>query len=490
MSKKRILHNTLIVMAGTLASRLLGVIRQGVLNNFFDKSVTDAFLVAYRVPNLFREILAEGAVTNALIPILAELPEGERAAFKRRFAAFLLGLNLLVVGLGALFAPQLAALLLAADTPLDPALVTYLIRLVMPFLLAISMAALFGAFLQSEERFWGPSFAPLAFNLGAIAVMLLWPGSATALALAFVLGGTLQALVQVPALRGFGLEARWHPAIGRAAILMTPFVFTTSTRQFLTIVLYALLTSLPLGAATGFSNADMTYLMALGLFSVSPAMALYPRLAAHAAAGKTADYARLLETGLARVAVLLGWSAALMVGLAPWVVAVLFAWKASFDANVFAYSAAAMRALGMALLPWGLYNLYVRGLYARKQISRAVKISVSLFLINTLGYYLLVGGGMFWLNMATVIAGFLGLGWMVWIYERDGILAAGAQLGLLARVAAAAALAGYTGYRLALWAGPARDLMVSLPPLLLGSLAASAVYFGAAWLLRLPLRLR
>ncbi|WP_456413974.1 murein biosynthesis integral membrane protein MurJ [Oceanithermus profundus] len=490
MSKKRILHNTLIVMAGTLASRVLGVVRQGVLNNFFDKAITDAFLVAYRVPNLFREILAEGAVTNALIPVLAEVPEAEREGFKRRFAAFLLGLNLLMVGLGILFAPQLAALLLAADTQLDSALVTYLIRLVMPFLLVISMAALFGAFLQSEERFWGPSFAPLAFNAGAIAVMLLWPGSATALALAFVFGGSLQALVQIPALRGFGLELGWHPAIGKAALLMTPFVFTTSTRQFLTVVLYALLTSMPLGAATGFSNADMTYLMALGLFSVSPAMALYPRLSAHAAAGETAGFARLLDEGLARVAVLLGWASALMVGLAPWVVAVLFAWKRSFDAQVFAYSAEAMQALGLALLPWGLYNLYVRGLYARQQIWRAVKISVALFLLNTLGYYLLVGGGMFYLNLATVIAGVLGLAWMVWIYQRDGLLSAASQLGLLLRVALAALAAGYLGYLTADLVGPARDLAASLVPLLAGSLTASIAYFATAWLLRLPLKLR
>ncbi len=484
------MHNTLIVMAGTLASRVLGLLRQGVLNNFFDKSITDAFLVAYRVPNLFREILAEGAVSNALIPILAELPRAQRDLFKRRFAAFLLGLNLMVVGLGILFAPYLAALLLAAHTQLDAGLVTYLIRLVMPFLLAISMASLFGAFLQSEERFWGPSFAPMAFNVGAIAVMLLWPGKATALALAFVLGGFMQAAVQLPALKGFGLELAWHPAIGKAALLMTPFVFTTSTRQFLTIVLYALLTSMPLGAATGFSNADMTYLMALGLFSVSPAMALYPRLSAHAAAAENAAFADLLRRGLERVAVLLGWAAALMTGLAPWAVAVLFAWRASFDSQVFAYSAAAMRALGLALVPWGLYNLYVRGLYARKQIARAVKISVTLFLLNTLGYYLLVHKGMFYLNLATVLAGLAGLLWMIWIYHREGLLGAGAQTLFLFKVLAIAALAGWIGGRAAAALGPARDLELSLLPLAGGTLAASAIYLAAALALRLPLKIR
>ncbi|WP_457632492.1 murein biosynthesis integral membrane protein MurJ, partial [Oceanithermus desulfurans] len=483
MSKKRILHNTLIVMAGTLASRVLGVVRQGVLNNFFDKSLTDAFLVAYRVPNLFREILAEGAVTNALIPVLAELPDGERERFKRRFAAFLLGVNLLVVGLGVLFAPQLAALLLAADTPLDPALVTYLIRLVMPFLLAISMSALFGAFLQSEERFFGPSFAPLAYNVAAIAVMLAWPGSATALALAYVLGGFLQAGVQIPALRGFALEFAWHPAIRQASLLMAPFVFTTSTRQFLIVVLYALITGLPEGAVTGFSNADMTYLMALGLFSVSPATALYPRLSALAAAGDRAGFARLLGQGLERVAVLLGWSGALMVALAPWIVAVLFAWKPGFDADVFRFSVEAMRALGLALVPWGLYNLYVRGLYAQKLIRVAVMISAGLLLLNTLGYYLLVPYGMFVLNLATLGAGLVGMVWMIVLYGGRELLAPAGQAGLVLKVTLAMIAGGLAAAWAAAGVGPARDLVVSFLPLLVGAAAGSAVYFVAARLL-------
>ncbi len=115
---------------------------------------------------------------------------------------------------------------------------------------------------------------------------------------------------------------------------------------------------------------------------------------------------------------------------------------------------------------------------------------MTLFLINTLGYYLLVGGGMFLLNTATAVAGFLGLAWMVWIYQRDGLLTAGAQTWLLARVALAALAAGMLGRAAAGWLGPASDLAASLLPLAGGALAASLAYFGLARLLRLPLRLR
>jgi len=101
-----------------------------------------------------------------------------------------------------------------------------------------------------------------------------------------------------------------------------------------------------------------------------------------------------------------------------------------------------------------------------------------------------VPGGMFYLNLATVIAGVLGLAWMIWIYQRDGLLSAASQLSLLLRVALAALAAGYLGYLTAGLVGPARDLAVSLVPLLAGSLAASVAYFATAWLLRLPLKLR
>jgi putative peptidoglycan lipid II flippase len=276
------LRKVLLVMGGTLASRVLGLLRQAVFNALYPDALKDAFNVAYRVPNLLRELLAEGAVQNALIPLLKSLPPEEAQAFARRFAAFLLGVNLLVLGLGYLLAPWVAGLLVAPGSHLREGesfqQVVYLTRLLLPFLLGISMAALFSALTQAEERFLPYALGPVAFNLVAIGLMALFPGDPTALGLSVALGGLVQALVQLPFLRGFRLEWGWHRAFAPALLRMGPFAFTTSLRQFLNLVLTNILTRYPPAAVTGFYNAEVVFQMALGLFATSPAIALFPRM--------------------------------------------------------------------------------------------------------------------------------------------------------------------------------------------------------------------
>lgn len=276
------LRAVLLVMGGPWHSGVLGLVRQAVFNALYPDALKDAFNVAYRVPNLLRELLAEGAVQNALIPLLKSLPPEEAQAFARRFAAFLFGVNLLVLGLGYLLAPWVAGLLVAEESHLRAPEafqeVVYLTRLLLPFLLGISMAALFSALLQAEERFLPYALGPVAFNLVAILLMALYPGDPTALGLSVSLGGLIQALVQLPFLRGFRLEWRWHPAFLPALLRMGPFAFTTSLRQFLNLVLTNILTRYPPAAVTGFYNAEVVFQMVLGLFATSPAIALFPRM--------------------------------------------------------------------------------------------------------------------------------------------------------------------------------------------------------------------
>jgi len=468
--------NAAVVMAGTLASRAFGLLRQAVFNNLYPDLAKDAFNVAFRVPNLFREILAEGAVTNALVPVLKELEGEARRAFVRRFFAFLLGANLAVLGLIELFAPFFAELLVARGSALDPGFVTTLVRWVAPFLLAISVAAFFSALLQAEERFFAPAFAPLAFNLVAVALMLALPKVAVAIAVAFVAGGFAQALVQWPFLRGVGLELRLDPAVLRAASLMLPFLFTTSTRQVVNVVLTALLTTYPTAAVTGFYNAEIVYLMLLGLLSVSPAMAVFPRLAEHAAKGEARAFRTLLDQALFQVGVLLALASALAWALAPWVVAALFAWTPAFSPANFRFSTEALLALSLAVFPWGLYAILLRAYYARERVGEAVRVSVPLYLLNALGYYLLAPYGMFWLNLATVLAGWLGVlllalglgrgGWL----ELQGLLARFFPV-LLAALFAAAVARGFAGI-----AGPPLDALSSLFPLLAGGIGGLLAY--------------
>ncbi|MDM7324467.1 MAG: lipid II flippase MurJ, partial [Thermus sp.] len=403
------LSKILLVMGGTLASRVLGLLRQAVFNALYPDALKDAFNVAYRVPNLLRELLAEGAVQNALIPLLKGLPPEEAQAFARRFGAFLLGVNLLVLGLGYLLAPWVVDLLVAGESHLREGegleQVVYLTRLLLPFLLGISMAALFSALLQAEERFLPYALGPVAFNLVAISLMALFPGDPTFLGLSVALGGMVQALVQLPFLRGYALEWRWHQAFAPALMRMGPFAFTTSLRQFLNLVLTHILTRYPPAAVTGFYNAEVVFQMVLGLFATSPAIALFPRMSAL----KGETLARFLLGPLRRLTLLLALLGGLLSGQALFVVVFLFGLFGPLTPENRAYSALVLTALGFAVLPWGVNTLLLRGLYALGRIREAVSASALVFLTNILGYWLLKDTGLFFLNLATALAGYLGL---------------------------------------------------------------------------------
>ncbi|MFN4070993.1 MAG: murein biosynthesis integral membrane protein MurJ [Thermus caldifontis] len=480
------LRKVLLVMGGTLASRVLGLVRQAVFNALYPDALKDAFNVAYRVPNLLRELLAEGAVQNALIPLLKGLPPKEVKAFARRFGAFLLGVNLLVLGLGYLLAPWMVELLVAGESHLREdgglAQVVYLTRLLLPFLLGISMAALFSALLQAEERFLPYALGPVAFNLVAIGLMAIFPGDPTFLGLSVALGGLVQALVQVPFLRGYALEWRWHRAFAPALLRMGPFAFTTSLRQFLNLVLTHILTRYPPAAVTGFYNAEVVFQMVLGLFATSPAIALFPRMSAL----KGEALARFLLGPLRRLTLLLALLGGLLSGLAPFVVVFLFGLFGPLTPENRAYSALVLTALGFAVLPWGVNTLLLRGLYALGRVREAVSASALVFLANTLGYWLLKDAGLFALNLATALAGYLGLFLYLRLLGREGVRLEALPPFLL-KALLAGTLAALPGWALAQML-PVQRAMEALFPLLMGGGLGLGLFLLGAWALRLPLR--
>ncbi|WP_299431773.1 murein biosynthesis integral membrane protein MurJ [uncultured Meiothermus sp.] len=498
----RIIRNTFLVMAGTLSSRLLGLVRQTILTNLpLPDILKDAFWVAYRIPNLLRELLAEGAIQNALIPVLTSLPPEEARVFARRFGAFLLGVNLVILGLGIVFAPQIASALLwlsdlslSQPSPLrDPAVfeqLVLMIRLVMPFLLSISMASLFSSMLQSGERFGITSFSPIAFNIGSVVVMLLFPSSVVALGLSVTVGGALQALVQLPALKGYGLEFRWHPAFREALWRIGPFAFTTSVRQFLNLVLLGILAAYPSAAVTGFQNGELIFTTALGLLAVSPAMAAFPRLSALAGGGDVSAARELLRRIMARLAVPLAFAAAMMVALAPWMVGTLYAITDNFsDANR-AFTTQTVMALGFALLPWGLNQLVLRGFYAVGQVGQAVSVTVMVALLNTFGYWLFREQGLFVLNLATALAGWVGLAIYARRLQRFHMVAQTEVWRVVGKVVLAAVPAGWAAYTVAIQFGIPTFFLQNLLPLFAGGLTGLAIFAGLAYALRLPLKLR
>src|SRR5690606_29255935 len=265
-------RGALILMGGTLASRVTGLVRNSLLAQFFPTAVIDAFVTAFKVPNLFRELLAEGALSNSFVPVYKRLSTEDARRLAGALLALLVIVNGLLLALAYLAAPAIARLLIADAGHVDVDLTVRLIRIVFPFLPSISLSALAMGVLNAEERFLAPAWAPVALIVVTVTLMALFPGQAVTLALAHVLGGVAQLVVQVPSLARAGLLPRlgalWHPALASVALLMVPFAFTAGGRQVLNVVASNVITGIDAGAQGAFYLADLFLGLALGLFSI------------------------------------------------------------------------------------------------------------------------------------------------------------------------------------------------------------------------------
>ena len=487
-------RNMLTVMGGTLASRILGLARQTIFNHLFSTHITDAFNVAYRVPNLFRELLAEGALTNSIIPVYKGLPASERRDFANAAAGALVAANLVVVGLGILLAPWVIGLRMASNSNVDYALTVHITRIIWPFLTGISFSALAMALLNAEERFSATSFSPLAFSVVSIIGFLLFPQNATALAVVTALGGFAQFLVQAPSLRRYGLLFRprlaWTPALTRAVTLMLPFSFTTGTREFLAIVLSTLLTGFPAATVTGFNNADAIFQLGLGVFAVSPALAAYPRLAEYAARQDWDGFRETVLSNLRLVLFLCAPVAAIMFTLAPSVVSALYDWgRQGLGADKYHYTLLALPPLALAIVPWGINQFMVRTFYVRQRTMEAIAINASGFLINTALYFVLAKSGFVAMNYATTATGWAMVSVYVYLLHRQVPLPIARLALFLVQVAIAASLGGLAAYGLDVilpGGHAARGAIRAVLHLSVAGGAGLIVYLGVATTLRVP----
>ncbi|GBF05712.1 integral membrane protein MviN [Deinococcus aerius] len=444
--------NTLIVMAGTLGSRLSGIVRAQVMA-LFGNTLLDAFLIAVRVPNLLRELLAEGALVNSFIPVYKTLDDVGRRQLASAFSGVLIAVNLLLMALGILAAPWIVDLLLAGSPNVDRALAIYMTQLVMPFLMLISLASVAMGLLNADEHFRESSFAPVAFNIAGIVVLLLLPDTATWLAFGWLLGGVAQLVVQLPALRRFGLlptpALRGHPALGRVLRQMAPFTLTAGARQFLNLYVTRLLSNagqFPAGTQSGYFYAETLFTTVNGLFVVSPALALFPRFSQYAAEGNWAEFRALTVQAIRTTTFLAAPMSALLVALAPYAVS-LFNLRPSFDVPRFQAGTGILIGWALALVPWAVVTILLRTFYARERTRVAVLVSATGFVVEVLLYHLLVPRlGLIGFGLSTTMSGVLMASALGWMYGLKLGFPAWAVLAHLGRVVPLAAVAGLVAW--------------------------------------------
>ncbi len=454
----------------TLLSRVTGLVREQMVAAAFGASgVTDAFNVAFRIPNLFRRLFAEGAFSQAFVPLLAATRESEgddaTRALINAVATVLAWVLLATCVVGVVGAPVLVWAMGSGLERFDVAVL--LTRWMFPYIGFMSMVALAAGILNTWHRFTVPAVTPVLLNVSVIAAagwgvprVAAW-GLEPVMALAggVVVGGLLQALVQLPALAAIGCAPRigllpgavaraWrHPGVKRILAQMAPALLGVSVAQISLLINTQIASHVAVGAVSWLTYADRLMEFPTALLGVALGVVLLPQLSAARARQDDAAYSGMLDWGL-RLVVLLALPCALALLIFPvGLVAVLFHYGA-FKTSDVAMTVLALRGYGVGLLGLVAIKVLAPAFFARQDLRTPVKIAIGVLLITQLLNLLLVP----WLghaglalsiglaalvNAALLLAGLLRRG----VYRpQPGWLVFGGRV-LLANVALGAGLA-------------------------------------------------
>jgi putative peptidoglycan lipid II flippase len=291
-----------VIGAATLASRVLGFVRDMVVARAFGAGpVTDAFFVAYRIPNLLRRLLAEGALSTAIIPVFTESLERDGRAEFVRVVRAVTGAAVVVLcvvsGLGMLLAPWIVRAMAPGWTA-DPELIGLagrLTSLLFPYLLLVGLGALAMGALNAQHRFFTAALGPAVLNVAMILSVLFLASRMSppvlSLVVGVLVGGAGQLLVQLPELARLGVplrpSAEWsHPAVRVIAVRLWPAVFALAAVQVTVLVNTLLASLLPQGSVSYLYYSDRVMEFPLGVFGIALATAALPSMAGQAARGE------------------------------------------------------------------------------------------------------------------------------------------------------------------------------------------------------------
>ncbi|PKO84337.1 MAG: murein biosynthesis integral membrane protein MurJ [Betaproteobacteria bacterium HGW-Betaproteobacteria-11] len=386
------LLRTLATVSGmTLLSRLLGFVRDFVIARSFGAgAMTDAFFVAFRLPNLLRRLFAEGAFSQAFVPVLAEYRArcGEMATrtLIDRVATWLFLILVVVSALGMVTAPILIAVFapgFVADADKFQ-LTVQLTRITFPYILFMSLVALAAGILNTWSRFTLPAFTPVLLNLSMIGMALFaapwFEPPILALGWAVVIGGTLQLGIQLPALARIGLLPRFDPVwrdagVRRILKLMAPAVLGVSVSQVSLLINTIFASFLESGSVSWLYYADRMMEFPAGLLGAALGTILLPSLARTHARGETTEFSALLDWGL-RLTLMLTLPAALALALlAVPLLATLFQ-HGAFTVTDVLRTREALVAYSIGLSGLILVKVLAPGFYARQDIRTPVKIAL------------------------------------------------------------------------------------------------------------------
>lgn len=443
MSRK-LLKSTAVVGLNTTISRVLGFVRDMIVARLFGATTgTDAFFVAFRIPNFMRRLFAEGAFSQAFIPVLAEYQERRSPEETRQLVARVMGtlggILSLITALGMLAAPLLVMVFAPGFVGEGEkfALTVELLRITFPYLLFIALTALAGAVLNSYGRFAVPAFTPVFLNLSMIAAALwLAPQLSQpveALAWGVFVAGIIQLLFQLPFLRALGLLhwPRWdhrHAGVRRIGRLMLPAIFGSSVVQINLLFDTLIASFLVTGSVSWLYYSDRLVEFPLGVFGIALATTLLPSLARHHAQQSQTEFTQTLDWGL-KLTVLIAVPATVgLVMLAGPIVATLFHYG-EFTAHDARMTSLSLLTYALGLPGFILVKVLAPGFFARQETRTPVTIGVIAMVANMVLAMMFVMPMMLYdvpgahaaLALATALASYLNAGLLFVHLRRAGV---------------------------------------------------------------------
>jgi putative peptidoglycan lipid II flippase len=423
-AQRRVTRSAGVVGLAVMGSRLLGLVREQVFATFFGAGFAmDAFIIAFRVPNLLRDLFAEGALSAAFVTTFSQTitREGERAAW--RLASLVNNLLIiilsLIVLLGIIFAPEVVNLLIdPAASPGDPetaartyGLAVRMTRIMFPFLLMVSLAAVAMGILNTRDRYGVPASASTMFNVGSIlgGIFCAWlmapdyvervidggvfdvDGAAaaiTGMAIGTLFGGVLQWLIQVPSLRAVGY--RWEPildlrdeGVRQVMRLMAPAIIGTAALQINVFVNTKFASGLGEGPVSWLSYAFRLIYLPIGIFGVAISTATLPVASRAIALENLAEFRKTIASSLRLTFLLTIPSAVGLIVLSEPIIALIFE-RGQFDAEDTRQTAIALCFNAVGLTAYSAVRVLAPSFYALKETRIPMIVSLVSIIINYL----------------------------------------------------------------------------------------------------------
>ena len=431
---KGLLKSSVIVSTMTLLSRVLGLIRDVVIANFVGATLAaDAFFIAFKIPNFMRRLFAEGAFSQAFVPVLSEYRETRSLQAVKglidRVAGVLGGTLIIVTSIAIVGAPVLTMLFAPGfflmEDPQKYELTTQMIRITFPYLLLISLTGFCGAVLNSYGRFAVPAFTPVLLNISLIGTVYIagswFAEPAFALVWGVLLAGVIQFSFQLPFMHSLRLSPRPHwdiqdEGVKKVLALMLPAIFGVSVSQINLLLDTVLASFLPTGSVSWLYYSDRLVELPLGVFAIAISTVILPSLSRLQAKASPEAFCATLDWAIKMVLLIGIPSAMALVLLAEPILTTLFQYG-KLTARDVSMASMSLQAYALGLLAFMLIKVLAPGYFARQDTKTPVKIGIKAMVVNMvlnvifvvpLHYYWQVGH--VGLALATSLAAFINAG--------------------------------------------------------------------------------